>query len=144
MLRSVHLGYTRQTRLARTASISTVTSQAEVQMYQSASAKSSPWLVQLCDQASCLSWTKVRNASVLFQWPHTDRATATSAIDHDTDTIIQNTLRRELGSDVTVLTIAHRLQTIIDADRVVRGCFIDTFAWVLIGRSACPRRWENC
>ncbi|KAF6747838.1 multidrug resistance-associated ABC transporter [Ephemerocybe angulata] len=44
---------------------------------------------------------------------------ATSAIDHDTDNIIQNTLRRELGSDVTVLTVAHRLQTIIDADRIM-------------------------
>ena len=44
---------------------------------------------------------------------------ATSAIDHETDTIIQNTLRKELGSDVTVLTIAHRLQTIIDADKIV-------------------------
>lgn len=44
---------------------------------------------------------------------------ATSAIDHETDNIIQNTLRRELGSDVTVLTIAHRLQTIVDADKIV-------------------------
>lgn len=44
---------------------------------------------------------------------------ATSAIDHETDNIIQNTLRRELGSDVTVITIAHRLQTIIDADRIM-------------------------
>ncbi|KAF6747848.1 multidrug resistance-associated ABC transporter [Ephemerocybe angulata] len=44
---------------------------------------------------------------------------ATSAIDHDTDSIIQHTLRKELGSDVTVVTIAHRLQTIIDADRIM-------------------------
>ena len=44
---------------------------------------------------------------------------ATSAIDHETDNIIQNTLRQELASDVTVLTIAHRLQTIIDADRIL-------------------------
>lgn len=41
--------------------------------------------------------------------------------DHETDSIIQNTLRRELGADVTVLTIAHRLQTIMDADRIVSG-----------------------
>jgi ABC-type multidrug transport system fused ATPase/permease subunit len=41
------------------------------------------------------------------------------SLDHETDAIIQNTLRRELGSDVTVLTIAHRLQTIMDADRIV-------------------------
>ncbi|KAF5311665.1 hypothetical protein D9611_009497 [Ephemerocybe angulata] len=44
---------------------------------------------------------------------------ATSAIDHETDVIIQNTLRRELGADVSVLTIAHRLQTIMDVNRVM-------------------------
>ncbi|KAJ3519232.1 hypothetical protein NMY22_g13302 [Coprinellus aureogranulatus] len=44
---------------------------------------------------------------------------ATSAIDHETDSIIQNTLRRELGTDVTVLTVAHRLQSIIDADKIL-------------------------
>jgi hypothetical protein len=39
--------------------------------------------------------------------------------DHKTDSIIQATLRNELGSDTTVLTIAHRLQTIMDADKIV-------------------------
>ncbi|KAF6747842.1 multidrug resistance-associated ABC transporter [Ephemerocybe angulata] len=39
--------------------------------------------------------------------------------DHETDVIIQNTLRRELGADVSVLTIAHRLQTIMDVERVM-------------------------
>ncbi|KAI0793376.1 hypothetical protein C8Q75DRAFT_558190 [Abortiporus biennis] len=44
---------------------------------------------------------------------------ATSAIDYDTDKVIQNSLRRELNNDVTVLTIAHRLQTIMDADKII-------------------------
>ncbi|KAJ2927022.1 hypothetical protein H1R20_g10047, partial [Candolleomyces eurysporus] len=44
---------------------------------------------------------------------------ATSAIDHETDTVIQNSLRHELGTDVTVLTIAHRLQTIMDVDKIL-------------------------
>lgn len=39
--------------------------------------------------------------------------TATSAIDYETDTAIQSSLRHGLGSDVTLLTIAHRLQTIV-------------------------------
>lgn len=39
--------------------------------------------------------------------------------DHKTDAIIQASLRNELGSDVTVLTVAHRLQTIMDADKIV-------------------------
>ena len=45
---------------------------------------------------------------------------ATSAIDYETDTIIQSSLRERLGKDVTLLTIAHRLQTIMDADKIVR------------------------
>ncbi|KAF9525551.1 multidrug resistance-associated ABC transporter [Crepidotus variabilis] len=44
---------------------------------------------------------------------------ATSAIDHKTDTIIQSTLRNEMSADTTVLTIAHRLQTIMDADKIM-------------------------
>ncbi|KIJ68811.1 hypothetical protein HYDPIDRAFT_81693, partial [Hydnomerulius pinastri MD-312] len=42
---------------------------------------------------------------------------ATSAIDHRTDAAIQNTLREMKG--VTQLIVAHRLQTIMDADRVM-------------------------
>ncbi|KAH9952289.1 hypothetical protein BGW80DRAFT_1430860 [Lactifluus volemus] len=44
---------------------------------------------------------------------------ATSAIDYKTDTIIQTSLRNELQNDVTLITVAHRLQTIIDADKVM-------------------------
>ncbi|PCH35077.1 hypothetical protein WOLCODRAFT_155747 [Wolfiporia cocos MD-104 SS10] len=44
---------------------------------------------------------------------------ATSAIDYQTDAVIQTSLRRELSKDVTVLTIAHRLQTIMDADKII-------------------------
>ena len=50
--------------------------------------------------------------------------TATSAIDYETDTVIQTSLRHGLGPDVTLFTIAHRLQTI------VRMC-------LLIGPSSC-------
>ncbi|CAL1696193.1 unnamed protein product [Somion occarium] len=44
---------------------------------------------------------------------------ATSAIDYETDTVIQTSLRKELDKDVTLLTIAHRLQTIMDADKIM-------------------------
>ncbi|KAF5370320.1 hypothetical protein D9758_006919 [Tetrapyrgos nigripes] len=44
---------------------------------------------------------------------------ATSAIDYKTDNIIQRTLRTEFTGDTTMITIAHRLQTIMDADRIM-------------------------
>jgi ABC-type transport system involved in Fe-S cluster assembly fused permease/ATPase subunit len=40
-------------------------------------------------------------------------------VDHKTDSVIQSTMRNELGTDVTILTVAHRLQTIMDADKIV-------------------------
>ncbi|KAF8528012.1 hypothetical protein BU17DRAFT_81241 [Hysterangium stoloniferum] len=43
---------------------------------------------------------------------------ATSAIDYATDAIIQNTLR-EVLKDATLITVAHRLQTIMDADKII-------------------------
>ncbi|KAG6888553.1 hypothetical protein C0995_007425 [Termitomyces sp. Mi166 len=39
--------------------------------------------------------------------------------DYKTDAIIQTSLRTKLSKDVTVLTVAHRLQTIMDADRIM-------------------------
>ncbi|KAF8164524.1 hypothetical protein K438DRAFT_2025293 [Mycena galopus ATCC 62051] len=44
---------------------------------------------------------------------------ATSAIDYTTDSIIQNSLRHELGGDVSLITVAHRLQTVMDADKIL-------------------------
>lgn len=41
--------------------------------------------------------------------------------DYETDAVIQRSLRTELKSDVTVITIAHRLQTIMDYDMIVRS-----------------------
>ncbi|KAK0488812.1 P-loop containing nucleoside triphosphate hydrolase protein [Armillaria novae-zelandiae] len=44
---------------------------------------------------------------------------ATSAVDLDTDQAIQEIIRGPAFTDVTILTIAHRLNTIIESDRVL-------------------------
>ena len=43
---------------------------------------------------------------------------ATSAVDMEIDSYIQQTIRKEF-SNCTVLTIAHRLNTVLDSDRLV-------------------------
>jgi ABC-type multidrug transport system fused ATPase/permease subunit len=44
---------------------------------------------------------------------------ATSAIDYKTDSIIQSSLRNDLSGETTLITVAHRLQTIMDADKIM-------------------------
>ncbi|KAF7790028.1 hypothetical protein EIP86_000976 [Pleurotus ostreatoroseus] len=48
-----------------------------------------------------------------------DLCTATSAVDLETDKNIQEIIRGPQFADVTMLTIAHRLNTILESDRVL-------------------------
>lgn len=44
---------------------------------------------------------------------------ATAAVDIETDAMLQATLRGPLFANRTIITVAHRINTILDSDRVV-------------------------
>jgi ATP-binding cassette subfamily C (CFTR/MRP) protein 1 len=44
---------------------------------------------------------------------------ATAAVDVETDAMLQTTLRTSMFNNRTIITIAHRINTILDSDRII-------------------------
>mmetsp|Transcript_5061 Transcript_5061/g.21923 ORF Transcript_5061/g.21923 Transcript_5061/m.21923 type:complete len:1209 (+) Transcript_5061:252-3878(+) len=74
-------------------------------------------------QLLCLGRALLRNAKLMIL----DEATA--SIDHETDTKVQQAIRN-FKNDCTLITIAHRLQTVMDSDAVSPSVNMQLTAWL--------------
>lgn len=66
--------------------------------------------------------------------------------DYATDVAIQNALRTEFDKDTTFITVAHRLQTIMDYDKIVGFsptlmCSVSVYDYFQLDGA---RRWQPC
>ncbi|KAJ6566068.1 P-loop containing nucleoside triphosphate hydrolase protein [Mycena capillaripes] len=70
-------------------------------------------------QIFALARAIVRKSKILILDEGNLTLTSILCLDYKTDCIIQNSLRHELRGDVSLITVAHRLQTVMDMDKIM-------------------------
>ena len=70
------------------------------------------------DQPACTASASAASllSSRVLHCPTTPRETATASVDHATDAAIQAMVKKELRGNCTVVTVAHRLNTVVFYD----------------------------
>ena len=90
-------------------------SQGQKQLVSLARALLTPTNILLLDEAT----VSELNSKHSVPSSHYDLMNYQAAVDIETDAMLQTTLRGSMFKDRTIITIAHRINTILDSDRIM-------------------------